>query len=545
MKKILFFFLFFSFVYADEQCVKIKDQDHVLVESLNKVVFQCEYHQIDDSTLKESLTIENVQIPDVLEFKKDFAKFLKQPLSLKKINEIKFFIINYFRKKDFPLVGVKVPAGQDVSKGLLYIIIHVAKLGEIDVKGAEYFSNNFIKKQFNLKKGDLISTKKLMQDLEWLNDNPFRNVNIIYAPGNDLSETDIILNVEDQIPFRAFVGYENTPYVNAGKSRFMAGFNLGNVFNLDQQLNIQFLSAKSAKKWWGITGNYIIPLPWRNILKFLGSYSRASSDINTFQESKGKGLFLGGRYEIPLPIWYNVSHDILIGYDFKRTNNFLAFADNLIFNHYIDISQFFLRYQGTKEDSKGVISYEVTLFISPGNMTKYDKNSYYDIERSGAKANYAFIQLDLERIFKLPYRFSWVINFLGQLASGKLLLSEQLALGGATTVRGYLENEAMGDNGFLLKNELRLPFYHFGKDHLVNTIQFLGFIDLGVVTDSDKSVSTKKGSSLLSIGPGMRYNISTNLTTRLDYGWQLKSVKGRILDSSRSSRWHLSVIASY
>ena len=53
------------------------------------------------------------------------------------------------------------------------------------------------------------------------------------------------LNVNDRIPFRPYAGYEDSGTRFTGEDRFLAGFNWGNVFGLDQQLNYQY--ATDAK----------------------------------------------------------------------------------------------------------------------------------------------------------------------------------------------------------------------------------------------------------------------------------------------------------
>jgi len=548
MIKFFFIFIsFFSIVFAEQKfehqsSMKNEQNKKILVDKLKCIVFQEKYKEIKD--LKDSIVIDNVDIPRPNEFKKKIDKFIGESITIEKLNEIKIFVVNYFREEGYPLVGVSIPAGQDITDGDVYIVIQVAKLGKVEVQGARYFSKERIKKQVRLKPNEKISTNKVIQDLEWLNDNPFRNVSAIYQAGDKLNETDVILNVEDRFPMRVYAGYENSSYTIAGSSRFIGGFNLGNLFKSDQQLNFQFMSAKNFNDWWGIAGNYVIPLPWKNILKFLGSYSKAESDEAEAQNITGRGWTAAARYEIPLPIIGNLSHDLIAGFDFKRTNNFLLFADNLVFNKYIDVAQFLLKYQGTYDDKFGVTSFEISAFYSPGDLTNNNTTAKFEQEREGAKAKYGYIDLDIERITRLKEDFSWVINFLGQLSFSKLLLSEQLSLGGSFTVRGYMENEVAGDNGILLKNEIRFPSIRFQKKNFKNALQFLAFLDYGFAVDVDKSI-VESSKSLLSVGPGVRLNMSTYLTLRFDYGFQLINVNGRPFQNSGKSRGHLSVIASY
>jgi hemolysin activation/secretion protein len=540
-KIICCFLLLISIAFANEDSSANGNQK-VLVENLKTLVFQDSYHEIN---VNEPVYIDNVFVPYKSKFIKDISEFLDKPVSIKSLSELKTFIIRYYRNHNYPLVGVSIPAGQDITDGKVYVIIQVAKIGKIEVEGAKYFVNDRIKKQIRLKPGETIKTSKVVEDLEWLNDNPFRNASVIYSASDKLSSTDVIFNIEDKLPYRFYAGYEYSSYTVAGPSRFLAGFNIGNLFNREQQLNFQFLSASNINDLWGIAGTYVLPLPWRNIIKLMGSFVRAISDEEEFKFIDGKGWTLSGRYEIPLPVIKDLSHDFILGIDFKRTNNFLQYAENLVFNKNIDIFQFLAKYQGSKEDRFGYTSFEGSCFYSPGNITEDNTTSRFELARPGAKAHYVYLELDIERIVRLKGDLSWVINFLGQYSFSKLMLSEQLAIGGASTVRGYMENEVSGDSGLFLRNEIRFPNFSFKVRNLKQNLQFLAFLDYGFVADVDKNILNRNSKSLLSVGPGVRYSLRTNISLRFDYGFQLIDVKNRAFETSKHSQAHLSLIGSF
>jgi hemolysin activation/secretion protein len=360
-----------------------------------------------------------------------------------------------------------------------------------------------------------------------------------------LSKTDVTFHVEEITPYRVYAGYENTGNAVAGESRFFGGVNLGNLFNLDQQLNFQFTSAKDPQKWISVSGTYIIPFRWHHYLKVLGSYSRVEPEVEALQNLKGKSYYIGARYEIQLMPYKKLSHDFIFGYDFKTTNNFLTYTDNLIFNNNIDISQFLIKYLAILEDFLGSTSLEAYCYLSPGHMTKDNKKSSFSLERKGAKPTYAYFVLDIERLTRFPYKFLLVTNFLSQISTDKLLLSEQLSLGGALTVRGYMENELAGDKGILFKNELRLPAIVFGRNRLENEIQLLGFVDYGIASEIDKSILDKNTKSILSIGPGVRYRVGSNFTFKLDLGYQLDKVKNRVDGKNNTPRVHININGAF
>jgi hemolysin activation/secretion protein len=548
MKKLHYFFnlFLFSISFANESNLKLSDANDkkniVLVDSLKAIVLDDKYQENIEC---ENIQIKNIFVPKDLALKNTLKKYLHKKVTLALLNEIKSVIIEHFRKENYPLVAVKLPSNQKITNGCVQFVITLAKLGDINIDNVKYFSKKYMFKQISLKKGEIINTNSVLKDLEWFNDNPFRNVNVIYSESSSLSKTDLTFHVEDNIPYRVYAGYENTGNAVAGESRFFGGVNLGNVFNLDHQLNFQFTSAKNPQKWLSVSGTYIIPFRWHHYLKVIGSYSRVEPRVESHQNLKGTGYYIGARYEIQLMPYKKLSHDFIFGYDFKTTNNFLTYADNLIFNSDIDISQFLLKYQAILEDFLGSTALEAYCYLSPGYMSSDNNKKSFALERPGAKPNYAYFVLDLERLTRFPYKFLLVTNFLSQISTGKLLLSEQLSIGGALTVRGYMENELAGDKGILFKNELRLPAIVFGRNRLENEIQFLGFLDYGIASEIDKSLLDKNTKYLLSSGPGVRYRIGTNFTFKLDLGYQLEKVKNRIDGKNNTPRVHININGAF
>ncbi|MBI5346653.1 MAG: ShlB/FhaC/HecB family hemolysin secretion/activation protein [Chlamydiae bacterium] len=541
---LLFLFLCGAIFAGDEASSSIKDKDAVLVDQLKVLIFQNEYRKPD--CMAEGIIIDNIKAPDEKEFIQQFSVFINEPITLNQIKKIKEQVIKYYREKGYPLVGVRVPTGQDISQKRLHVCINLARLGDVKAIGNKYFSSQQFVKEIKTKNGEVIKTDKILQDLEWLNDNPFRAVDLVYEPGSKIGETNIILAVQDKVPFRPYLGYQNNDYTVGGHTRIFGGVNLGNLFWSSQQMNFQFTSASNANQFWAVTGNYIIPLPIRCILKLYADFSHTTTKVPMIANVEGKGWYLGGRYEINLPMTNKVSHDLVIGYDFKNTNNFLEYDGNQLYFTHIDISQFLLRYQATHDDNLGTSSFEALFYISPGHMTSDNTAKSFFIERPGAEPNYVYGQVNFERITKLFKGFSWTLNFLAQVSSGHLLPSEEFPLGGYQTVRGYREDEVLSDDGLLFKNELRFPSLSFKRKKFNNQLQFLAFVDYGFAKNVDRSVVDANTARLLSIGPGLRYNLNDNLTVSLDYGKQLIEVKHRVAyQNNIHSRAHLSVIGSF
>ena len=187
---------------------------------------------------------------------------------------------------------------------------------------------------------------------------------------------------------------------------------------------------------------------------------------------------------MPLRAPANLTHSLVAGFDFKESNNNLAFGGvPVVGSTYADTAQFVLGYQAAYTDPYGSTSGSIMGYISPGGVTSGDSAEAYQTQRYDAKPYYEYGQLNLQRVTKLPENFTWTVRGQLQISDENLLPSEQIGLGGYDTVRGYDEREAVGDSGFLISSELALPPISLG--HLVgiaraiDQFQLLGFIDYG------------------------------------------------------------------
>ncbi len=480
------------------------------------------------------------------EFVATMQPYLGQPVTMKSLAELTRAIVSYFREHDRPVVNVFVP-DQSITGGYVQIVVLVSKVEKVEASGAKWFSNDDLRAEMRLGPGDPISGRQMNRDLNWINRNPFLQSNILMAPGDAPGTTDLMLRTQDRFPLRAYVGYEDSGNQFTGDDRILGGFNYGNLFGLGQQLSYQYTTAEDTNQFTAHSGTYIIPLPWRHQLTFFGSYANSEANLGPGLSSGGVNWQVSARYEIPLPGNDKFTESVTGGFDFKRSNNDLIFGVATVSNVFTDVDQFVLGYQASYQDDYGSTSFSGTGFYSPGGLTNNNDDFDYGGTRAGARANYAYGQLTLNRVTRLPYDFTWTVRGLVQEADANLLPSEQLGLGGYDTVRGYDEREVNGDNGFLISTEVATPpvslLHLFGVQKLNDQLQFIGFVDYGgtslhQITPADTNPNT----NLLGIGPGFRYAISPYLSVRFDYGFQMIPTG---FDTRHASRAHFGIVLSY
>lgn len=491
------------------------------------------------------VSVKDLFIPDKEKFLNKMRHFLGVTIDPETLDKIKKEIVHYYQAHGYPIVNAITPE-QDITHGTLTILVVVGKLGAVQSEGAKFFSNEKIASMIRTKAGEPIQSNRMGEDLDWINDNPFRSTQLIYKPGAEVGATDVDLITKDHFPLKIYAGYQNTGNIIAGRSRYYSGIDYGNLWGLGHRVNYQWTIADSFSKWHAQCGNYIIPLPWRNYLEFFGAYVKTKPPKNEETDLNGKSWQIRSRYLIPFRTFGTWKNNVSISYEFKRTNNFLAFATDQTFDTSIDISQFVLGYAFDLTYRKGRSFFEVLLYLSPGGMTAYNHTDNFSQERSGAKSNYIYGTLRFDQTLILYRKFSWVLNTLFQQASGKLLPTEEISLGGYATIRGYDENEVIGDNGLLIKNELRSPPFSILKTKKIpHQLQFLIFLDFGYTYDADQSILNESTEVLASIGPGIRYAFGDYLSIRFDYGWQLDSIMRKVDDSHRHSMGHFGLQASF
>ncbi len=527
--------------------VKSKDADKVLIKHLKGIVFVRDPAKVE----KDGVAAEGIRSDGYFseEFYTQMGTYLKKPLTVTKINEILQQVVRYFRGESTPVVDIFVPE-QDVTSGSVQIVILEGRIGEIEVKGNKWFTSERIVNALRSEKGDVIRGDKLAEDVNWLNRNPFRHIDVMLARGKNRGETDVILKTQDRFPVRVYGGFENTGNDLTGRNNFLAGINWGDAFGLGHLMDYQFTFSNKffASSSIGLVDHlprstahslrYEIPLEIFHTLKFTAAASHGRPDIPPFDQETKSSQFTA-RYIWDLPTFDLIRHQAVFGMDYKYSNSDLAFASIPVFDKKTEIVQFILGYNSSYPDDWGRTALGLQLTLSPGDLTQYNDNEAFNDYKQGATAEYYYFNVDLDRLTRLPYDMVWDVKFHAQFADSTLIGSEQMNLGGYSSIRGFEENEANGDTGFSLINEVRTKSFDIASaldlSHSLGKIQFLGFVDYGTVKNRFEDGET----TLVSVGVGTRYQYGSNVSLRFDYGSQ---ISGKNVDNSNSSIAHFGLV---
>ena len=219
--------------------------------------------------------------------------FLGRPLNSTLTAEISRAVVAYLNAEARQLSDVYFPA-QDVSDGVLVLVVAPAVLGKIVTKGQQHTPSDALACRIRVAPGDVVDPQIVAADLAALNRSPWRRTEAAFAPGADVGQTDIVLTTVDERPLRFVVGGDNAGSRITGLARYRAGVSVGSPFGLfDHRIDYTYLSAANRRLLNGHLLGYSLPLDHRDTLSASASYFRTNADLQdgAFQSSGSNSTF--------------------------------------------------------------------------------------------------------------------------------------------------------------------------------------------------------------------------------------------------------------
>ncbi|MCB1108624.1 MAG: ShlB/FhaC/HecB family hemolysin secretion/activation protein [Chlamydiia bacterium] len=521
---------FSSQVFFDHEPLPEQPGSEVILEQLEGLLLVGDIKDISDNGIKgvRGLQVKNLVFPGTIEELRARIQpiFLHKPLTMELIRQLRMAIVQYYQDYHRGLVLVVAPE-QNIIDDTLQLLVIESRAGQVSVEGNKWFKTQTLHNHFRLEQAQYINTEVIVQDLDWINRNPFRQADVIMRPGEVFGTTDVEFWVYDRLPWRVYAGADNTGFETTGTGRLFTGFNWGNAFGLEQQLSFQYTTSTDFGRYYSYTGSWAIPLPWRHIWSFFGGYSRVHPKMPFIgMENTGTNSQVSTRYTMPIPRQRTFTQEVSVGIDYKRANNNLLFGDLIIFGSTAVITQAVFEYLALQKLDNWRWALNFDLYWSPGDLFGHQSNKDYQSLRPFAQSNYVYGNYTFLPVIYLPRDWSLVLKNSVQLSNRNLLSSETFGLGGYDTVRGYDQRDVNTDNGVLLSGQIMtppMPLFTYRKPEKIlrDQLQFLWFFDYGLGWNNNRLPEEPHSFWLGGVGPGLRYNWGTYLTVRLDWGIKL------------------------
>lgn len=456
-------------------------------------------------------------------FQKKLESYVGKPLSQKLLNEIRADIIKRYRSADRPFVSVVAPP-QEVTGGTLTLQVIEFKAGEVTAEGNVWTPSDYILEQVRQRPGEEIDASDLVQDLNWLNLNPYRSLGAVFEPGTVPGATDIVLRSNERRPWTVYAGYANSGTASSGRDRVFAGGNVANLPFLDHQLSYlstfnpeslgygDLVNVSHSPGYASHALSYFAPIDIagqvRTKLQLTAGYVESGSVLNSFFDEFSQSWAITSELAFPLDLPGARQFDVFAGFDVKRQFSDIEFAETVVSKSNDDVGQFRVGARGRYGlnfgalDTDGVV--EAYAALSPSGILA---NS----------TNYTYFYGSIDQITRLNQGFGIAVALAGQATADVLPDLEKIAIGGSTTVRGYTTNELSGNSGIYGNLELRSPVIrHDLGSGITLAAEAYAFFDAGYVWDD---ISDDRG--LQSIGAGVDFALSEYLTATIEAGHAL------------------------
>jgi hemolysin activation/secretion protein len=545
---------------------EITGSTEVLVDKLRGLIFLDDPKkvipknppQLSGVTVKSQRGLRLLRTPP---FQRVVQKYLGGPVSIRRMNEMLRDIVVFYRNNDLPVVDLSIPE-QDVTDGIVQVVVTEARVGKVCVEKTKYFDACDLLPQVCIQPGDEIHESVLLEDMRWLSRNPYRDINLKLKPGQERGTTDVVFEVDDQPPWRFYTGYEDTGNLLTRLERTYYGVNWYNALCNDDWAGYQFTADPDFDRLLAHSGYYSRALLCRDIVSVYGTYAEFSAPTDIVNNA-GFAWQVLPRYDLELCPIGCYKHGLTFGWDFKQTNTNLDFGGETVFDVTPDISQFTVGYHGRQTYCDGGWLLGLEVIWSPGDMFPNNDDATFNDFRPGATADYLYarglfeVRTHLCGAATNNVPLELVSRVRGQLSEARLLPIEEFGLGGYNSIRGYDEYSVIADSGLVVNIELWSQAFHLldyktckiddkGKPQErrePDSLRFLAFWDYGVDYTHSPQPGEFSSFDISSVGVGLRYEFPRHLSLRADYGFQLIEVPSTTV--THDGRIHLGIQASW
>jgi hemolysin activation/secretion protein len=455
------------------------------------------------------------------------APFIGQPTSQKLISDVQLAIARVYRHASHPFVSVTVPP-QEITGGVLQVRVFEFRIGAIKVAGTDAAEEAHIRGRFRLRPGDLIDTRILETDIDWLNRNPLARVEAVFGPGKDLAVTDLTLQVNRGRPIQLYGGYANSGTLLTDRDRFFLGANasFADVFASYQLSGSKDFWGKlgdsSQAKYLSHAGRVVVPLWARSSLEILGDYVQTNEQPVDVLRVRTQTTELSPLFRTALSNFSSaLIGDWIAGAEFKRQQRTVFTSGVTTFDGSADVFQLVTGWAGQWSDDFGFNSLDVRVKHNPGNVLPRNTASDW-LAVSGGRVtdNRSTIGTVFFGRSTPLFAGTTLSSEYIALISGKALPdTERIALGGPQTVRGYVTEDGAFDQAFVSRSSLYVPAVTFPDKTLNATVAPFVFSDTGTGRD----FFTGQTAKLSSVGGGVDSVIGSYFRSNLTLAYALRS----------------------
>lgn len=432
------------------------------------------------------------------------ASYVGREVTSEELQQLRYELTLLYVNAGYINSGVIIP-DQQVKDGEIVLQVVEGELTRIDVGDGGSLNPEYIRGRVALGADKPLNINSLRESLQLLQQDPLvRRIDSRLEPGDRPGESVLSVNVEEKSPYVFGLSLNNhrSPSIGSYQADVTAAHR--NLTGWGDTLGLRYSMTEGLDD---IELSYRYPLTARGLTLELDA-QRSDSEVveepfnDIDVESESSDYSLGLHY--PLRRSLNRSFDFSARLERRKSETFLlgrpfSFSDGVddgvsrvtvlrLIADWVDRRENqVLAFRSTFSvglDAFGATINKGTLDGEPDGQFFAWLGQFQYARRFGENNNQLIVRADM------------------QLSRDPLLPLEQFAVGGASTVRGYRENQLVRDNGVIGSVELRMPVLHDEAGQ--STTQLVVFTDIGRAWNEDRA--TPEPSYISSAGLGLRWD---------------------------------------
>lgn len=423
-----------------------------------------------------------------------------------------------YSKAGFGAVVAYLPP-QSLAGGLVTIQVVEGRLGHVQVVGnAQHSEANIRATLPALIQGATPRVRELDAQIQLANENPSKQVRVMFQPAQEAGSTDARIMVNEQPLQRWSVDLDNTGNNNTGELRANLGWQYANLGDLDHVAAVQFQTSPSHPNLVKVlSAGYHMPLYAQQISldAYLAHSDVGGGTITTpvgGLQFNGRGNAAGLRANHVLSPLGDIAQRVSVGLDYRSYLNDCG-IEGLppgacgTAGESVSVQPLSVEYALQRA---GTVAWAVSIGLLHnlqigGGLAD---SAHFEAVRPGAKPHYTTLRFS--GMLVTPVLGEWQLRgrLAGQFSPDALVPGEQFGLGGLASVRGYEERELSGDTAGVVALELVTPDLAARMEPRSGQLNALAFVDAGWIQNhlDTPCLDTHASCRMASVGLGARYN---------------------------------------
>ncbi len=434
--------------------------------------------------------------------------YLHKPVSVDELDELRRLVTHYYIDKGYITSGATFPVNPIEGKTLRIKIVE-GRVGDVDIKGAEWLRDGYVKKRLLPDEDAPLNMNELQDRFRLLLTDPlFDHLNGRLLPGADRGLSVLDLDVVRARPYQFSAIMDNYRSPSIGAEAIGANTWVRNLTGQGDVIDLTFLTSNPlGGKGLQYFGNWLMPLgdygtkayfSFNNSNTSIIEEPLASLDIKSRTFSVEGGLnqilidSLQRRLTFGVGVGFKQNETTLLGHSFSFIPGLLTGKNQVSF---VRINQEYI-----ERWEKVVVALRSTFSVGLNSFgASTNSNSLYPDSQFFAWLG------QTQGIWHLPYvKSDLILRGTMQLSNNPLMPLERMAVGGRYTVRGYRENQLVRDNGYTGSAEVHIPL--LGDSQAEYSLKLIPFIDYGAAWNNADITFVKPTTQYLySTGVGLQF----------------------------------------